>query len=105
VTTAPWTYRTKLIQGPPGPPGVILGTAPWTPGAIASGAAVSQSVTVTGALVGQVAMGAFSLSLPAGVFCLGVAGAGVVEVTMVNLSGSSQMIAAGTVTGAALLAT
>lgn len=87
------------------PPGVILGTTPWTPGSIASGAAVSQSVTVTGALVGQVAMGAFSLSLPAGVFCVGVAGAGVVEVTMVNLSVSSQMIAAGTVTGAALLAT
>lgn len=105
MSNAPWRTRTKLIQGPPGPPGLVLGTATWTPGTVGSGASVSVSVTVVGALVGQLAMGSFSLALPSGVYCVAQAGAGVVIVTLVNQSGVSQTIGAGTVTGASLVGT
>lgn len=100
---APWRFRTKLIKGPPGPTGKITVTAAWTPGVIASGSTVSITVTVTGAALGMVAMGAFSLALPAGVVpAAAVTAANTVVVSLLNLSGSSQTLGAGTATAEVL---
>lgn len=94
---APWRIRTKLIQGPPGPTKLTSGSVAWTPGTINAGASASVSVPVTNAVVGQTALGAFSLALPAGVLASAcVTAAGTVTVTLFNLSGVSQTLAAGT---------
>jgi hypothetical protein len=59
--------RTTLIQGPPGPPGVIEGTpASWTPGSVAAGGFAKTVVTVTGAVVGLPVVCAYSVALPDG---------------------------------------
>jgi hypothetical protein len=73
--------------------------ASWTPGSINNGAFASTTVTLTGALVGYpVLPPAWSAALPDGVFLYGQTKvAGTVTVYMVNLSGSTQVIAAGDV--------
>ncbi len=102
---AAYRIRTTQIQGPPGPV-PLTGQTSWTPGTIANGAAVTQAVTVAGCLVGQCALGAFSLALPAGVIiCAAIVTPGSVTVTIANFSGAPQTLGAGTVTAAALQGT
>jgi len=77
----------------------LAATAAWTPGAVLNGATASQSVTVNGAMVTSPAWAAWSAALPAGVILTAqVTAANTVLVTLINLSGSTQTIAAGTVT-------
>lgn len=100
---APWRIITKLVQGPPGPPGTLKSSAAWTPGTFASGTSVSTAVTVAGAALGMAALGAFSLALPAGVVVsAAVTAANTVTVTLLNLSGAGATLAAGTVTAEVL---
>lgn len=90
--------RTTLIQGPAGPPGTVRGPVTgWTPGAIASGSFVKTTVSVTGALVGFPCLApAWSVALPDGVFTWAqVVSNGTVAVYMMNLSGATQTIVAG----------
>lgn len=87
------------MQGPPGPPGVVKGSASWTPGTVASGAAANVTVAVTGAALGMTALGAFSLALPAGVLIsAAVTASNTVVVTIANLSGGPVTLGAGTAT-------
>lgn len=96
---ATWRFRTKMIQGPPGPPGTLKNTGNWTPGLILNGASASLTVTVTGAATGMTALGAFSLALPAGVIIsAAVTATNTVVLTIANFSGSSQTLAAGVAT-------
>jgi hypothetical protein len=100
MSELPWRQRTQLIQGPPGPMGSFLAaTAAWTPGAVLNGATASTTITVNGAMVTSPAWAAWSASLPAGVILTAqVTVANTVLVTLINLSGSTQTITAGTVT-------
>lgn len=60
---------------------------------------VSTTVALTGAALGQVALGAFSLALPSGVaIAAAVTAANTVVVSLINLSGSPVTLGAGTVT-------
>jgi hypothetical protein len=100
VSELPWRVRTSLVQGPPGPVGTFLAaTLAWTPGAVTNGSNVQTTVTVNGAMVTSPAWAAWSAALPAGVILTAqVTAANTVTVTLLNLSGSTQTIAAGTVT-------
>lgn len=77
-------------------PSIKVSTA-WNPASVADGAMVSQSVTVAGAALGDQAVAAFSLALPAGMMLTAaVTAANTVVVTLFNKSGSVQDLAAGT---------
>lgn len=92
--------RTALLQGPPGPPGVVKSAVTaWTPGSINNNAFASLAVTVTGAIVGLPCIPpAWSVALPNGVFTWAqCTSAGSVTVYIFNMSGSTQVIAAGNV--------
>lgn len=74
-----------------------FGTATWNPASVASGAATSTTVTVTGAALGDLADAAFSLAVPAGVVLSAeVTAADTVTVTLLNLSGGAVDLASGT---------
>lgn len=98
--------RTTLIQGPPGPPGVV-NAAPqnWTPGSILNTAFATTTVAVAGSLVGYpVLPPAWSAALPDGVWLTAQCKvAGTITVYMFNNSGSTQNITAGQVYVEALI--
>jgi len=70
----------------------------WDPASVASGAATSTTVTLTGAAIGDPIQATFSQAVPAGVMLgANVTATDTVTVTLANLSGSSQDLASGTV--------
>lgn len=93
----PWISRVSRVVG---------GQGAWTPGVIANGAFASTVLTGTagvapmmGAGVGDTVTVGFTPALPAGMILFGaVTAAQVVTVTLLNQSGSSQTIGAGTIT-------
>jgi len=75
----------------------LRATASWTPGTIVNLAGVTTAVTVTGAALGDNPFASFSLALPAGCFVFAaVTATNTVTVTIMNFSGSSQTVGAGT---------
>lgn len=73
-------------------------SATWDPASVASGAATTTTITVTGAVLGDLAIASFSIALPAGVvISAAVTATDTVTVTLANLSGSAQDLASGTV--------
>jgi Right handed beta helix region len=91
--TSKWT----VSQGVP-----LKGSKTWDPSSVATGAVTSTTVTVTGAAVGDQAHASFSVVLPAGCFLASeVTAADTVTVSLVNLSGSTQDVASGTLTARA----
>lgn len=91
-------YESIILGGGAELNGILSNTTSWTPGVVASGAAVSKTLTVTGAVVGNaVAVGVYP-ALPAGVVASAQVTAGdTVTVTLANLSGGSVTLAAGNV--------
>lgn len=78
--------------------GVLSGTTTWTPGLITSGASVTKTLAVVGALVGNPVVVGVYPALPAGVIASGQVTAGdVVTVTLGNMSGGSVTLLAGNV--------
>lgn len=86
------TYHHAIIQEING------GSATWVPGTIASNAMVSTTINADGSAIGdQVAVG-FSNALAAGLILVGnVTAANTVTATLLNMTGSSQTIASGTI--------
>lgn len=76
----------------------LSATAAWTPGAIASAASASTTLTVTGAALGDTVAVGYNQALAAGLVISGqVSAANTVRVTIANLSGGSVTPAAGTI--------
>lgn len=70
----------------------------WTPGVIPNLAGASISFVLLGATLSDLILASFSLNLPSGVFLIAnVQSFNNVQVTLLNLSGSSQTIGAGTI--------
>lgn len=93
----PWLIRTRLTQGPPGVGGAKLsGNVAWTPGTIANGGNASVAVPVAGALVGQSAVGGFTVGVPGVQALVSVTAPGIATLTLLNLSGAGFTPGAGT---------
>lgn len=77
--------------------GTFTASTTWNPPSVLNGATTTKSVTVTNATVGSNVIAAFSVALPTNVYlrseCTSTAA---VTVTLVNVSGSTQDIAEGT---------
>lgn len=72
-------------------------TTTWNPASIATGAATSTTVTVTGAAIGDIVVPSFSLAVPAGVILTAnVTATNTATVTLANLSGSTVDLGSGT---------
>ncbi|CAB4165395.1 hypothetical protein UFOVP833_56 [uncultured Caudovirales phage] len=82
----------------------LTGSKTYDPPSIGAGAAASTTVTVTGALLGQQAGGAFSLSLGGLYLTASVTAADTVTVTLVNPTGSPIDLASGTLSAFAWVA-
>lgn len=77
----------------------LVGTASWDPASLADGAATSTTVTVTGALLGQPVIIAFSLAVPAGaILTADVTAADTVTAKLVNHTGGVMDLSSGTLT-------
>jgi hypothetical protein len=76
----------------------LNGSAAWNPGALLNGQAVTTTVAVAGAVAGDFCVVSFDVVLPDGMYlAVGqVTAAGVVTVTLVNASGATQDLGAGT---------
>lgn len=75
----------------------LTGSASWTPGSIAHDTQVTTTVTVTGAVVGDLALARFSLVLSGLLIHAWVSAADTVTVAITNNTGSTVGLAAGTV--------
>ena len=82
----------------------LTGTATYDPPSIAAGASASTTVTVTGALLGQQAAAAFSLSLGGLYMTASVTAADTVTVTLVNPTAGTIDLASGTLSAFAWVA-
>lgn len=79
-------------------PRPLSGTAAWTPGAIAGGAGATQSVTVTGAALGDPVAVGYNQNLADGIVLTGeVSAANTVTAQLRNVTGGSITPTAGTV--------
>lgn len=77
--------------------GAVVGTATWDPALIADGAMTSTTVTVTGAVLGDVAMASFTLAVPAGALLMAsVTATDTVTVTLFNKTGGNLDLGSGT---------
>jgi type 1 fimbria pilin len=80
------------------PPRVLTGTASWTPGAIGAGAGATQSVTVTGAALGDPVAVGYNQNLQDGLVLTGeVSAANTVTAQLRNVTAGSLTPTAGTV--------
>jgi hypothetical protein len=82
----------------------LTSTATYDPPSIAAGASASTTVTVTGALLGQQAAAAFSLSLGGLYMTASVTAADTVTVTLVNPTAGTIDLASGTLSAFAWVA-
>lgn len=74
------------------------GTTTWDPASIADGAMTTTTVTVSGALVGNVCTPSFSLAVPAGaILTCNITANSVATVTLFNKTGGALDLASGTV--------
>lgn len=79
--------------------GAAYDNTTWNPASIANGAMTSTTVTVSTAALGDLAIAAHSVAIPAGCqLTANVTSANTVTVTLMNHSGSTQDIASGTLT-------
>lgn len=85
------------------PSGWKTGSKTYDPPSLADGAQTSTTVTVTGAVFGQVAMAAFSLDTQGIVLSAVVSSANTVRVTLRNNTGGSIDLGSGTLTAAVLV--
>jgi len=78
--------------------GGVSGSATYDPPSLLNGQSDTVTVTVTGAVVGDVATSSFSVALPTGVWFSApqITSANTAKVTLVNESGSTQDVASGT---------
>jgi hypothetical protein len=74
-----------------------VGSAAFTPGAITTGSIVNTTVTVTGAGLGDFAIGSFNLDLQGIILKVYVSGANTVTVSFQNNTGGTVTLAAGTI--------
>jgi hypothetical protein len=75
----------------------LSATTTWDPPSVATGAAITTTITVTNAALGDTAAASFSLALPDNVtIAASVSVANTVKVTIVNLSGGAVDLASGT---------
>jgi hypothetical protein len=75
----------------------VVGSKTWDPPSVASSAMTSTTVTATGAVVGDFATAALAIAMPAGCALVAeVTAANTVTVSLINLSGSTQDPASGT---------
>ena len=77
--------------------GEYSGSATWDPGSVAAGATTQTTVTVTEAAVGDLAIASFSLPNASMLPHAQVTAAGVVTVTLTNISGAPIDLNSGTV--------
>ncbi|HVF53270.1 MAG TPA: glycosyl hydrolase family 28-related protein [Actinomycetota bacterium] len=76
--------------------GHLSGTTKWRPGTVANGTARTSQVAVAGAVAGDTVAIGFSQPIPPGVLISGaVSQAGVVGVTLLNMTGRSVVVRAG----------
>lgn len=75
----------------------LQGSAAWNPGSIAAGAREQKDITVTGAALGDFAIGSFSADLLNLNISASVNSANLVSVTLANNTGGAIDLAAGTV--------
>jgi hypothetical protein len=75
----------------------VSGTASYTPSAIANGAKFTVSVTVTAAVLGDVATASYSAALQGLTMSCSIDSSNVANVTFANNTGSSVTLAAGTI--------
>jgi hypothetical protein len=87
--------------------GGLKASAAWDPASTLTGAVSSaKTVSVTGAAVGDFAQASFSIALPTGCYLTAeVTATNTVSVYLVNLSGSTQDVASGTVGARVIKAT
>ncbi len=78
-----------------GPDGQCESTT-WAPGVIAAGSQATTTLTVSGAALGDLTLGSFSLSLQGCLFSLYVSAANTVTAVIYNGTGSSVTIGSGT---------
>ena len=75
----------------------LEGSATWDPGSIANGAEEAKEVTVTGAVLGDVAIASFSLDVTDLAISASVTAADTVTVLLLNNTGGAIDLASGTV--------
>lgn len=74
----------------------LTATTTWDPGSIAHGASESKSVTVTGAVLGDIALASFSLDLQELTISAHVGATNTVHVVLHNATGGAVDLASGT---------
>lgn len=98
VETGAWDCKNGLQVGT----GTLMtkflsATKTWDPGSIADGAQTNTTVTVTGALAGDMAVVSFTVAVTAGAFMVAhVTAADTVTVTLFNKTGGALDLASGT---------
>jgi len=79
--------------------GLLTGTATWDPGSLNDGQSETKQVTVTGAVVGDLAIATHDQNLPSGMLLTAQAiGSDLVDVVLSNVGAGTQNVASGTVT-------
>ena len=76
--------------------GQAQATATWDPGEVATGAAASTTITVTGAALGDFALASFSLSLAGLTLSAYVSATNTVTVVLSNLTAAAVNLSSGT---------
>lgn len=92
-TSGTWTEVYRGVS-------IVTGTATWNPGTINAGASETTSVTISGGVIGSVAVAGFSQALPDGwLLSAYVTSATTVKVVLFNATGSNaDPAASGTIT-------